>query len=161
MVATPIAATSRYIPPGTTHYYWVASISNYNSPTRAELNAGSDLTAEVSAVSGFATNSDQQDTPDLGSRFVSKIPGRITADDSSITMYASSDSQDVRQLLPRDTDGFIVQFPEGDTEGLTMDVFPVKVAAAPKATDVEDPAKIEVQFTITAEPQENIEVPAD
>ena len=28
MVATPISATSRYIPPGTTRYYWVAAIAN-------------------------------------------------------------------------------------------------------------------------------------
>jgi hypothetical protein len=161
MAATPISASSRYIPPGTRQYYYVPSIANAASPTRVELDAGTDLTGEVADVSGFQTSSDSTDTPDLKTRFTPKIPGRITADDSSITMYASSDSQDVRQLLPRDTDGFIVQFPEGDAEGLTCDVFPVKVAAAPKATDVEDPAKIEVQFTITAEPQENVTVPAD
>ena len=78
MVATPITATSRYIPPGTTRYYWVPTIANKAAPTRSELNAGSDLTAEISAVSGFATSSDQQDTPDLGSRFgVRSIPTLI------------------------------------------------------------------------------------
>jgi len=159
MVATPIAATSRYIPPGTTHYYWVASISNYNSPTRSELNAGTDLTGEVSAVSGFATNSDQQDTPDLGSRFVSKIPGRITADDSSITMYASSTSSDARTLMPRDTAGFIVVFPEGDVTGQKMDVFPVKVTGVPKSRDVENPATMVFQFAITKIPAENVTIP--
>src|SRR4051812_50064985 len=117
MVATPITATSRYIPPGTTRYYWVATIANKNSPTRSELNAGSDLTAEIASVSGFATNSDQQDTPDLGSRFVSKIPGRITADDSSITLYMSSTSSDVRTLLPRDTAGVVWIFPQGGPAG--------------------------------------------
>jgi hypothetical protein len=160
MVATPISASSRYIPPGTRQYYYVPTISNKAAPTRSELDAGTDLTGEVAEVSGFQTSSDSQETPDLGSRFTSKIPGRITADDSSITMYASEDSQDVRQLLPRDTAGYIVQFPEGDTAGRTMDVFPVKVASAPKMTDIEDPAKIEVQFTITAEPAENVTVPS-
>ncbi|MEU6552116.1 hypothetical protein ABZ915_17795 [Streptomyces sp. NPDC046915] len=159
MVATPIAATSRYIPPGTTRYYWVPTISNYNSPTRSELNAGSDLTAEISAVSGFATNSDQQDTPDLGSRFVSKIPGRITADDSSITMYLSSTSSDVRTLLPRDTAGFVVIFPEGDVTGQKMDVFPVKVTGQPKSRDVENPSTITIQFSVTKIPAENVTIP--
>lgn len=159
MVATPITATSRYIPPGTTHYYWVATISNYLSPTRAELNAGSDLTAEVQAVSGFATNSDQQDTPDLGSRFVSKIPGRITADDSSITLYASSNSSDARTLMPRDTAGFIVIFPEGDITGQKMDVFPVKVTGVPKSRDVENPATMNFQYAITKVPAENVTIP--
>lgn len=160
MVATPISASSRYIPPGTRQYYFVPTIASLASPTRVELDAGTDLTGEVADVSGFQTTSESTDTPDLGSRFVPKIPGRISADDSSITMYASDDSQDVRQLLPRDTAGYIVQFPEGDTAGKTMDVFPVKVASAPKLTDIEDPAKIEVQFTITAEPEENVTVPA-
>ncbi|MCQ9178950.1 hypothetical protein KMT30_07870 [Streptomyces sp. IBSBF 2953] len=160
MVATPISASSRYIPPGTRQYYFVPAIASLASPSRPELDAGTDLTGEVADVSGFQTTSESTDTPDLGSRFVPKIPGRISADDSSITMYASDDSQDVRQLLPRDTAGFIVQFPEGDIAGRTMDVFPVKVASAPKMTDIEDPAKIEVQFTITGEPEENVTVPA-
>lgn len=159
MVATPIAATSRYIPPGTTRYYWVATIANYLSPTRSELNAGSDLSAEVQAVSGFATSSDQQDTPDLGSRFVSKIPGRITADDSSITLYASSTSSDARTLMPRDTSGYIVILPEGDITGQKMDVFPVKVTGVPKSRDVENPANMVFQYAITRVPAENVTIP--
>ncbi|WP_432169052.1 hypothetical protein [Streptomyces sp. 1222.5] len=159
MVATPIAPTTRYIPPGTTRYYWVVSISNYNAPTRSELNAGSDLTAEISAVSGFATNSDQQDTPDLGSRFTGKIPGRITADDSSITMYASSNSSDARTLMPRDSAGYIVILPEGDVTGQKMDVFPVKVTGVPKSRDVENPAGMTFQYAITKIPAENVTIP--
>jgi hypothetical protein len=159
MPATPITATSRYIPPGTTRYYFVSTIANKNAPTRAELNAGSDLTAEIAAVSGFATSSDQQDTPDLGSRFVGKIPGRITADDSSITLYLSSTSNDVRTLLPRDTAGYVCIFPEGDTAGLKYDVFPVRVGGQPKQRDVENPSQIMIQFTITSIPVENITVP--
>ncbi|MEV6737875.1 hypothetical protein AB0N14_13470 [Streptomyces sp. NPDC051104] len=159
MPATPIASTSRYIPPGTTRYYWVASISNYQSPTRAELNAGTDLTGEISAVSGFATSSDQQDTPDLGSRFVSKIPGRIQAEDSSITMYASSTSSDARTLMPRDTTGYIVILPEGDITGQKMDVFPVKVTGVPKSRDVENPAAMTFQFAMTRVPAENVTIP--
>jgi hypothetical protein len=160
MVATPIAASTRYIPPGTRAYYWVPTIANKAAPSRAELDAGTDLTGEVAEVSGFQTTSESTDTPDLGSRFTSKIPGRITADDSSITLYADEGSQDVRQLLPRDTAGFIVQFPEGDVTGRTMDVFPVKVSSAPKDTSIEDPGKVMVQFTVTSEPAENVTVPA-
>jgi hypothetical protein len=110
-------------------------------------------------VSGFATNSDQQDTPDLGSRFVSKIPGRITADDSSITLYASSNSSDARTLMPRDSAGYIVIFPEGDMTGQKMDVFPVKVTGVPKSRDVENPASMTFQYAITRIPAENVTIP--
>jgi hypothetical protein len=160
MVATPIAATSRYIPPGVTQYYWVATIADKTAPSRAELDAGSDLTAEISDVSGFSTSSDQVDTPDLGTRFTGKIPGRITADDSSLTMYLSLTSNDVRTLLPRDTAGFIVVFGEGDAAGKKMDVYPVKISGQPKQRGIDDPSRIEIQFSITSEPVENIAVPA-
>src|SRR5579884_158619 len=108
MVATPLASTSRYIPQGTRHYYWVPTITSYTSPTRAELDAGTDLTPEIAEVQGFAATSASVDTPDLGSRFTSKIPGLITADNSNITFYLSSTSNDVRTLLTRDTSGYVV-----------------------------------------------------
>ena len=75
--------------------------------TRAEINAGTDLTAEIAEMSGFTVTSDSVDTPDLSNRFTAKIPGRITADDSSISFYASSTSADVRTVLPRDTAGYV------------------------------------------------------
>lgn len=160
MVATPITSSARYIPPGVRSYYFCPAIANKAAPTRPELDAGTDLTGEIAAVEGFMVSSDSVETPDLKSRFTSKIPGRITADDSSMNFYADSASDDVRTLLPRDTAGFVVSFPEGDVAGQTMDVFPVKVASAPKQTDIEAPAQIQVQYTITAEPAEDITVPA-
>jgi hypothetical protein len=159
MVATPITASSRYIPPGTTQYYWVPTIAVKTAPTRSELNAGTDLTGEVSDVAGFSVASDQVDTPDLKSRFVSKIPGRTNAADSSIGMYASSNSVDARTLMPQDAVGFIVVLGEGDTTGLKMDVFPVKVASAVKERAMEDPAKLTFSFSITSVPAVNVTIP--
>lgn len=160
MAPTALTATSRYIPIGTRRYYWVPTMADYTSPTRAELDAGMDLTAEVSAVSGFAVTSDTVDTPDFSTRFTSKIPGMITADDSSLTLYNSSDSDDARTLLVRDAVGNVVILPEGDNTDATMDVFPVKVASAPKSQEGDSPATTEYQFTITREPAADIPVPA-
>jgi hypothetical protein len=159
MPPTPLTATTRYIPPGTRKIYWVTTISNYLSPTRAELNAGTDLSAEIAEMSGFSVTSDSVDTPDLSSRFTSKIPGRITADDSSMSFYASSTSSDVRTVLPRDTAGFVVILPEGDTTGQRMDIFPAKVASTAVDTAMEDPAKINVSFTVTKVPALNVVIP--
>jgi hypothetical protein len=38
-------------------------------------------------------------------------------------------------------------------------VFPVKVTGQPKARDVENPAQITIQFSVTSIPVENITVP--
>lgn len=164
MTATPIGTTQRYIPDGTRQYYWVASIASKAAPTRAELNAGLDLTNEIAEVSGFTTSTDMVDAPDLGTRFTAQVSGRIKAADSSITLYQSDDSVDARSILTRDLSGFVVQFPEGDDDGVsgtrTMDVFPVKIASASKSTKMGDPGQLEVAFTITSEPAADVLVPS-
>lgn len=162
MTATPIASTTRYINPDTTKIYFCATISDKTAPTRSELNAGTDLTREVNAVSGWMTSSDQVETPDMDTKFTSKIPGRISADDSSITFYCDVTGADARALLPRDTTGFIVFLDGGDVTGSLMDVFPVSVSSLGKARSVEgkDAATVEIQFSITSEPAEDVEIPA-
>lgn len=163
MAATALSPTVRYIPPGTRQYYWVTDIEDKNNPTRVELDAGTDLTTEIAAVEGFQVTSEAVDTPDVGTVFTSKITGRTTADDSSFTLYLSSDSDDSRSLFARGDDRFMVIFPEGDDEGLgtaTMDVFPVRVGSTPKLQDVENPAQMTVSCYVTSEPVENVAVPS-
>lgn len=161
MPPTPLTATVRYIPPGTRRLYWLTTIASYaTAVTRAEINAGIDLTNEIASMSGFTVNSASTDTPDLSTRFTAKIPGRITADDSSISFYASSTSADVRTVLPRDTAGYLCILPEGDVPTQKMDVFPAKVSSTAVDTTMEDPAQINVQFTITRIPALNLVIPA-
>jgi hypothetical protein len=155
-----ITPTSRYILAGTRRYTWVPTISNKNAPTSAELTAGTDLTFEVASVSGFATTSATVDAPDTGSRFVSKTAGRITADNSSLTVYLNSTgTSDVRTLLTRDLTGFVVIYPEGIGASKTCDIFPVKVIGVPKSQDIEGNATVEVQFVVTSTPVENLAIP--
>lgn len=160
MVATPLTPSSRYIPPGTSRYYWVPSIATITAPSRAELDAGTDLTGEVADVAGFSQSSDQVDTPDLKTRFTSKIPGRISAADSSLTLYASSNSVDARTLMPIDAVGFVVCFAEGDVAGHKCDVYPVKVSSPEKQRNVDDPSKIVFNYSVTSQPAENVTVPS-
>lgn len=156
---TALSTTSRYIPAGVRKYVWVPTLSSKSAPTSAELTAGTDLTAEVASVGGFMTTSTVVDAPDAGSRFTSKTAGRITADDSNLTIYASTSSSDVRSLLTRDLAGFVAIFPEGIHTGGTVDIFPVKVIGVPKSEDIEANATIEVQFVVTSIPVENIAIP--
>lgn len=160
MPATPMAATTRYFRPGVTKIYWVEAIADKAAPTRAELDAGVDLSAEVAEIEGFMVTSETLETPDYGSRFNSKIPGAITADDSALITYADRTSADIRAVLDRDDNGFIVLLDEGDVVGQLMDVFPVRVSAVPKLRARSDPAQIRTQFTVTSEPAENVTIPS-
>lgn len=165
MAATPIASGIRYINVETTEIVYVPDIVDKAAPTRTELDAGTDVTCEVMEMSGFSTTSNQVETPDLCSRYTSSIPGRITAEDSSITFYADREGQAIQTLLPRNEEGFIVIYDTGDQEGANsevMDVYPVTVMSSSKTRSVDgsSAASIVTQFSITSEPAENVLVPS-
>lgn len=161
MAATPIGTALRYIPEGVRHFNFLPSVATLASPTRAEINAGTDLTPQVAGFGNWGIVSSPVSTPDLASTFVTSIPGLLTVDGTTIDMYADSTSSDARSLMPRNASGFILVLPEGDTAGRKMDVFPVKVASAEKMASIGgNPATISFTFTITSAPAENVTVPA-
>lgn len=161
MATPPITASTRYFDVGTTKVYFVPSVASLSAPTRIEMNAGTDLSREVAEIDGWSVTSNQIQTPDFATRFVSQIAGRIEAADSSLTFYASENSVDVRALLPRDTDGFILWLDGGDVAANKMDVFPVTVRSVSKMRSAgSEAARIMVSFSITREPAENVTVPA-
>ncbi|WP_067967531.1 phage tail tube protein [Nocardiopsis trehalosi] len=160
MAATDIAPVTRYFNPAITRVLYVLTIASKAAPTRVELDAGTDLSNEIAELSGFQVTSGQIPTPDLGRRFTSSIPGRTSADDSSITFYADEAGEDVRSLLPRDTEGFIVIMDGGDVTGQPMDVYPIRVASVGKMRSVGDEAaRLQIQFSITSEPAEDVAIP--
>lgn len=160
MTAPAISSSTRYIPEGVTEFYFVAAMADYTSPTRSELNAGTNLTPEVADAGDWAITSASVDTPDLGNLFTSQITGKITADGTTLNMYADDASSDARSLMPRGTTGFIVKFPEGDVAGHKMDVFPVKVGSVPKPTSMGNPSTLNFTYYVTKVPAENVTVPA-
>jgi hypothetical protein len=160
MAPPKLTVTTRYVPEGTRKFYWVPTIATQASPSRAEMNAGTDLSDEVADVNGFTVASDTVEVPDLSGRFTAKVAGRINAADSSLVFYTSSTSNDVRSVLPRDTVGFIIALWEGDVPTQKMDVFPVKVSSSAIQTGVDDPGKIEIAFVITKVPSQNVTIPA-
>lgn len=161
MPATPIAASDRFFHRGKTKVYAVTTIANILSPTRGELNAGADLSVEVADWSGWTITSGEIETPVLSSVFTSKIGGSLDIEESSITLYADKEGTDVRSLLPRDTNTHIVILDGGDVAGNKMDVFKVRVRSVGKGRSLGDEAgTVIVSFSVTAEPAENVTVPA-
>jgi hypothetical protein len=131
------------------------------APTRAEMTAGTDLSGEIAAIAGWLVTSAQIDTPDLGTVFTSTIPGSTSIGDSSVDMYADDNGVDVRGVLPRGTITVILILYGGDVTGAKMDAFRTRVRSVGKPVSVGDDAGIvQVGFSITATPAENISVPA-
>ncbi len=152
---TPLASSVRYIQPGVTKCYFVPTISAYPAAaTRTELTAGTDLTGEIADVTGFASKAEFVETPDLSAAFVPKVPGRVKADDSSLTFFASKNSTDVRATLTQGLSGFIVWLDGGDVVTQKMDQFAVTVASVSVLRNVAgtEVVRVQVDFALTKVP---------
>ena len=163
MPATPIASTTKYINPETTVVLWVVSIATKTGPSRAELNAGTNLVGENSACEGWNTAAESVPIPNMGSRFTGAIPGRITAEDSTLSMYADVGGSDARTLMPQDTNGYIVWMDGGDVANRKMDVFPVRVASVAKSNrsvEGDEAQMLTFTFSITSSPAVDVAIPA-
>ena len=159
MPPAPLFPTRRYFPPGIRKVYWMLTTANYLAPTRAELNAGTDLSGEVKTMTGWSLVSAQVDVPDMGSRFTSQVPGRLTSSSNEIDFFLDQGGDDIRRLLSQGLNGFVVTLWEGDVSGQWMDVFPVRVASlAPDAT-IEDPGAVTAAFAATKIPALQIVIP--
>lgn len=162
MPTPQITASTRYINPGTTLCYYLPAIASASLvPTRPEMDAGTNLSREISDISGWTVASNVVDAPDLATTFTGQIPGRTSAPSSSISFYASSTTVDVRALLPRGTTGYIMWLDGGDVAGRKADVFPIRVTSngKPRGTG-EESAKIVVECAVATQPAENVTIPA-
>jgi hypothetical protein len=152
--------STRFFQPEISIVLWVPTIANRDAPTRAELNAGIDITGEIADISGWLASAGYIDTPDFKRRFVARIGGRITAPDSSITFYGSQDGEDIRTILARGDRGNVVFMDGGDVPTQPMDVFPVDVASIGKQRSTSEQAfQIPVNFGITQPPSEDVPIP--
>src|SRR5690554_291076 len=160
-MTTPLTATERYIAPEVTKVYWVPTVADITAPERTELDAGTDLTPEIAAMSGWEVAADRVAVPDLGTRFTGRISGRVNPGDAQITFYASQDTADVRDVLARGDKGFVYIADGGDVPTQKARVFAVEVSAVTPTVDVAgtEAARIMVDFSITAV-AEQVEIPA-
>ena len=154
MPATPLAATSRYVPVSWRHINWLPAVAATTIiPTRAEINAGTDLTGQIppDGVDGWTTEAEYVEAPDFIGGLTPKIPKNAqTVADSSLTLYMSSTSADVRTLLTVGLAGFINIMWEGDVAGRKMSTFSVAVSSASPTPSGTDPATLKVGFGIFA-----------
>lgn len=160
MAPPPLNPTTRYYPSGTRKCYFLSTTANYLSPTRTELNAGVDLSHEIESVTGFSLTSAMVNVPDMGSRFVSQIPGALESSKNDIAFYQDANSNDVRQIFAIGVTGFIVMLWDGDDPNGLMDVFPVQVASVAPDPAINKAATLTVDFAPSAVPAIGVVIPA-
>lgn len=160
MPATPLAPAERFSALSGLEIVYVPVVAATTGiPTRAEINAGTDLTTEVQGWEGFTTTGETIETPDLTS-FVGKIAGRVTSEDSSLTMYLDRGADDVRDVLPRGTLGALVFMDSGDVPSELMDIYPIQVNTFAKIRSMEDATVARVDISMTRVPIEDQVIPA-
>lgn len=160
MGATPITAVKRFYAPEITKIAFCTTVAAKNAPTRSNIDAGTEVLPEVSAVNGFQITGNTIDSPDYGSRFTPQTVGRTQVGDCSLVFYQDQETNDVRTWLTEGETGFVLIMWGGDVEGQLMDVFPVQVLSCGLSIPDNANADITVAFAITSKPAVNIVIPA-
>lgn len=95
---------------GKTRVYWVSTISNIQSPTTAELNAGIALQSTLTAdgLAGFNPATADVDTSALDSTFTTNVNGRTSFSNTTLRLKKQSGGDTIFTTLVRDTAGYVV-----------------------------------------------------
>lgn len=160
-MAEQIQVTEKFVNAGVTHIVFAPLVEDVDAPTRAEIDAGTDLTREVVASSGWQVSSSRVTYNPLHSKFTPSIEGRLSVEDSSLTFPQDIEGTDVREILPRGTRGHVLIMHGGDVPDRPMDVWPVAVSSLGKTVSTEgtEVANIVVSFAIVAPPAEDVAIP--
>jgi hypothetical protein len=156
-----LTATVPYTKFSTTKYLYVPTIAVQAAPTLAEINAGKDVTLQLTAVAGFDTTTASLDLPRGGTTFTGNLPGRKTANDSSMTFILSTagPTVDVRSVILEAALAFVVICNEGIVTGGFMDVWPVRVGSVSTLQDLEAIAMAHAQFYVYQDASKAVAIP--
>lgn len=163
MPLPPLVPVEKYSRRGVSQFLYVPTIAATTMiPTRAEITAGTNLTAAIAELDGWTAENQAIEVPDMSDTFDGTIPGSDKASDSSFTFYEDSTTNVTEELLKKGTTGYIVIFRKGDIPtNKSMDVFPIRVGSVqPAYTADNEAAKFTVNFSVTRRPVQGAAVPA-
>lgn len=132
-------------------------------PTKTEIEAGTDITAHVTAWTGWEVTNSFIEAPDAASLVASKLPGRSQLADSSLDCWMDrAGTNDVRSVFTEMTPTFIGMFWVGYATGRKYDLFPATVSTITKVGDVgaQNATMLRVGFALTDPPARDLTVPA-
>jgi hypothetical protein len=158
---TALVATVPYTKFTTTAHIWVPTIASMAAPTLAEFNAGKLLTPEITMISGFDTQVAELANPKAGTSFAGTLPGRETPQASTIEFELSTagPTVDARSVFSINQLGYVVFCNEGIVTGGFCDIWPVRVGSPSIPQDLEQIAKLVVDFHPYKAPQRYVAIP--
>lgn len=156
-----ITATTQYTKFNTTRYIWLPTVADIHAPTLAEFNAGTDLTPEITAISGFDTQVNEIANPKAGTNYTGNLPGRETPNATTITFALSTagPTVDVRSVLVQNASGVMAICNEGIVASGYSDNWPSRVAAVSVQQDLEGIAIAVVSFSLYKTPARYVAIP--
>lgn len=171
MPTPSIVASTRYFDVAVTRIYYLSLIASpLLVPTRAEMNAGLNLTPEIADLSGWVVGVEYFDTQNLNQVFRTKAPGIRTAPDSSLTLYTSKTGVDARATLFPGVTGFIMFLDGGDSVGNRAEVYPITIGSigilrntgndVANSSSILSGSMVQIGFAITGTPNQAVTVPA-
>lgn len=153
---------SRFIRRGVTKVRYSPTIADRSSVLRSEITASTDLTPHIAEITGWALEGSMVAVPDMSSTFEKSIPGTDSAADSSLSFYEDDTTDVIETLLPKGAEGNVLLMRKGDKPTTkSMDVFATKITSRSAAYSAgNDPARFDVRFSITEEPELDTTIPA-
>lgn len=134
-----------------------------DSPTSAELTAGTDISKYIATISGFGITNTPITTPDLGTAFNSQIEGEDSVADSSFGLYDDdgTEGDTLRELLAKGTECVVVLMPYGKIATKRCEKWPVRVTGFNDTYSTDATAAQAVAgFAVTEEPVQDGIIPA-
>jgi hypothetical protein len=137
MVATPISPVVRFQRAGNTSIVLIDMPAIPGAPTRAEIDAGVDITGDVQGVDGFTREPGFLDVPDWGSLETDQIRGRSPSSQGTVRMYADQGGPDgdIRAEVAEGDLKELLFMPHGDVPADKMTVFDVEIAGVNETFD--------------------------
>lgn len=145
---------------GTSKIRFLPSVAG-SSPTRAEMNAGVDLSVSVTDIAGWQMSNAPISFPVLATTFDEQVIGPDTVADSTLTFIDDDAVTTIRTALAKGTLGYVMLMPYGDVPTKRAEIWQVRSSGVNDEWSMgADPARYVVGFAIQTIPNQAAVIPA-
>jgi hypothetical protein len=164
MAQTTLTQIAGIIAPGRTKVLAIPTMTNYSSPTLAEISTtGVDVTAQVVNGSNWSTSVANPSAASLGSTFVKQARGMISMSGTpSLTFRLAADGADIRATFTKGDTKYMAFGWAGVGTGTYVDIYPTEVANIVPTPDFSGGGflLVTVEFAVTKSPAYYVAYPA-